>query len=133
MSASAVERLARDLGEAAGTEVELARPHDPAHGAYATNAAMRLAPVRRRPPRELGEEIASAARGLDEVERAEVAGPGFVNLWLADEWYARAREETLRQGARYGAGDPEPKQRIQVELGSANPTGPITVAHARNA
>jgi arginyl-tRNA synthetase len=133
MSAGAVERLARDLGEAVGTELELERPSDPAHGDYATNAAMRLAPARRRPPRELGEEIASAARALDEVERAEVAGPGFVNLWLADEWYARALGEILREGERYGAGHPEPKQRIQVELVSANPTGPVTVATARNA
>jgi arginyl-tRNA synthetase len=133
MSANAVERLAVALGEAVGTNVELERPSDPSHGDYATNAAMRLAPVRRRPPRELGEEIASAAAQLDDVERAEVAGPGFVNLWLADDWYAKALAEILREGDRYGAGEPEPRQRIQVELVSANPTGPITVAHARNA
>jgi arginyl-tRNA synthetase len=132
MSANAVERLAVALGEAVGTDVALERPSDPSHGDYATNAAMRLAPVRRRPPRELGEEIASAAVQLDDVERAEVAGPGFVNLWLADEWYARALEEILRDGDRYGAGDPQPRQRIQVEMVSANPTGPITVASARN-
>jgi arginyl-tRNA synthetase len=133
MSVNAVERLALALGEAIGTEVELARPNDPAHGDYATNAAMRLAPVRRRPPRELGEEIAATALALPEVERAEVAGPGFVNLWLADEWYARALDEILRAGARYGAGDPDPRLRVQVELVSANPTGPVTVATARNA
>src|SRR5918999_2733723 len=133
MSANAVEQLALALGEAIGTEVELERPNDPAHGDYATNAAMRLAPVRRRPPRELGEEIAATALALPEVERAEVAGPGFVNLWLADEWYARALDEILRAGDRYGSGDPDPKLRVQVELVSANPTGPLTVAHARNA
>jgi arginyl-tRNA synthetase len=133
MSANAVERLALALGEAIGTEVELERPNDPAHGDYATNAAMRLAPVRRRPPRELGEEIAATALALPEVERAEVAGPGFVNLWLADEWYAQALDEILRAGDRYGAGDPDPKLRVQVEMVSANPTGPVTVATARNA
>jgi arginyl-tRNA synthetase len=133
MSANAVKRLALALGEAIGTEVELERPNDPAHGDYATNAAMQLAPVRRRPPRELGEEIAATALTLPEVERAEVAGPGFVNLWLADEWYARALDEILREGDRYGAGDPDPKLRVQVELVSANPTGPVTVATARNA
>src|SRR5918992_5636486 len=133
MSGNAVERLALALGEAIGTEVELERPNDPAHGDYATNAAMRLAPVRRRPPRELGEEIAATALALPEIERAEVAGPGFVNLWLADEWYARALDEILGAGDRYGAGDPEARLRVQVELVSANPTGPVTVASARNA
>src|SRR5918999_263815 len=133
MSGNAVERLALALGEAIGTEVELERPNDPAHGDYATSAAMRLAPVRRRAPRELGEEIAATALALPDVERAEVAGPGFVNLWLADEWYAQALDEILRAGDRYGAGDPEARLRVQVELVSANPTGPLTVAHARNA
>src|SRR5918999_1164610 len=133
MSGNAVERLALALGEAIGTEVELERPNDPAHGDYATSAAMRLAPVRRRAPRELGEEIAATALALPDVERAEVAGPGFVNLWLADEWYAQALDEILRAGERYGAGDPEARLRVQVELVSANPTGPVTVAHARNA
>src|SRR5918999_1437018 len=133
MSANAVEQLALALGEAIGTEVELERPNDPAHGDYATNAAMRLAPVRRRAPRELGEEIAATALALPDVERAEVAGPGFVNLWLADEWYARALDEILRAGDRYGAGDPDSPLRVQVEMVSANPNGPLTVAHARNA
>src|ERR671914_2301097 len=133
MSANAVERLALALGEAIGTEVELERPNDPAHGDYAASAAMRLAPVRRRAPRELGEEIAATALALPDVERAEVAGPGFVNLWLADEWYAEALDEILHAGDRYGAGDPEARLRVQVELVSANPTGPLTVASARNA
>ena len=74
--------MARALGELAGTEVELDRPSDPAHGEYATNVALRLAGARRRPPREIAEELAARAAELPEVERAEVAGPGFLNLWL---------------------------------------------------
>jgi arginyl-tRNA synthetase len=129
---SAVARLEARLSELAGTAIELDRPTDPVHGDYATNAAMQLAPVQKRAPRELGEELAEAAAGLDDVERAEVAGPGFVNLWLAPAWYGEALAEMLEAGADYGAGSAEPRQRIQVEMVSANPTGPITVAHGRN-
>jgi arginyl-tRNA synthetase len=120
------------LSELAGAPVELERPSDAAHGDYATNAALQLAPVRKRPPRELAAELVAAAAEIPEVERAEVAGPGFVNLWLAPSWYEQALAELLEAGRDYGAGWAEPRQRIQVEMVSANPTGPITVASARN-
>src|ERR687887_1898224 len=129
---TAVSRLAARLSELAGAPVELDRPNDPQHGDFATNVAMQLAPVRKRPPRDLGEELASAALELDEVERAEVAGPGFVNFWLAPSWYGETLAELLQAGRDYGGGWAEPRQRIQVEMVSANPTGPITVASARN-
>ena len=128
----AVERLAERLAGVVGSPVELQRPADPSHGDYATNAAMRLAPERRRPPRELAEEIAAGAAALPEVERTEVAGPGFVNLWLARDWYAETLADVLRDGGDYGAGSEAPSQRVQVEMVSANPTGPVTVASARN-
>ena len=67
MRANAVARLEARLSELAGAPVELERPNDPEHGDYATNVAMRIAPVQRRSPRELGEELAAAATGLDEV------------------------------------------------------------------
>jgi arginyl-tRNA synthetase len=129
---TAVSRLEARLSELAGGPVELDRPSDPQHGDYATNVAMQLAPLRKRSPRELGEELAVAAVELEEVERAEVAGPGFVNLWLAPDWYSDALREMLEAGRDYGAGWAEQRQRIQVEMVSANPTGPITVASARN-
>jgi len=128
----AVARLAARLSELAGAPVELERPNDPAHGDYATNVAMQLAPVQRRSPRELGEELAAAAAGLEEVERTEVAGPGFVNLWLTPAWFGEALGEILAAGDSYGGGSAEQPQTIQVEMVSANPTGPITVASARN-
>jgi arginyl-tRNA synthetase len=132
LPANAVETLADQLSAIAGAAVELERPKDPTHGDYATSAALRLAGVERRPPREVAGRLAVAAAELPEVERAEVAGPGFVNLWLARDWYDSVLEEILREGARYGAGDAEPPLRIQIEMVSANPTGPITVASARN-
>jgi arginyl-tRNA synthetase len=128
----AVDRLARRLGEAVGAPVALERPSDPAHGDYATNAALQLAPVRRSPPREIAAEIAGAAEELPEVRRTEVAGPGFVNLWLSSGWFGEVLSEILAAGAGYGGGLAEHRERVQVETVSANPTGPIVVSHARN-
>jgi arginyl-tRNA synthetase len=130
--ASAVASLEARLSELVGVPVELERPNDPEHGDYATNVAMQLAPVRKRSPRELGEELAVAALGLDDVERAEVAGPGFVNFWLAPGWFGEALAEMLEAGAAYGSGSAERPQKVQIEMVSANPTGPLTVASARN-
>jgi arginyl-tRNA synthetase len=128
-----LHRLADALGELAGADVELERPADPAHGEYATNVALRLAGERKRAPRELARELAEGAGRLPQVERAEVAGPGFLNLWLTPEWYAGALEEILAAGDAYGADSPENEKRVQVEMVSANPTGPIPVSAARNA
>jgi arginyl-tRNA synthetase len=132
LPASAVARLAEELGEAVGAEVGLERPADAGHGDYATNAALKLAPAQRRPPREIAQELADAAAGLDDVDRVEVAGPGFVNLFLADSWYDAALADIVAAGDSYGAGAPAVRERVQVEMVSANPTGPITVASARN-
>ena len=85
----AIETLEAALGEAAGVTVVLERPGDSAHGDYATNVAMRLAGARKQPPLAIAEELVAQASALPQVERAEIAGPGFVNLWLAPSWYAR--------------------------------------------
>ena len=132
MPAEAIERLSQALSSVAGAEVTLERPSNREHGDYATNVALRRAPTLRRPPQDVAAELAGHVMTLPAVERAEVAGPGFVNLWLAKEWYADALEEILDRGTDFGAGSPAERERIQVELVSANPTGPITVASARN-
>ncbi|HWB21366.1 MAG TPA: arginine--tRNA ligase [Gaiellaceae bacterium] len=129
MPRSALDRLAAAIGELAGSEVVLERPKDPTHGDYATNVALQSAATHKRPPREFAAELAERVVSLPEVERAEVAGPGFVNLWLVDAFLAEALAEI---DENYGSGFAEPKERIQVELVSANPTGPLTVASARN-
>jgi arginyl-tRNA synthetase len=129
LPASAVDRLAARLSELAGAPVELERPQDPAHGDYATNVALQSASRHRRPPREFAAELAEKAAALDDVDRTEIAGPGFVNLWVTSAWLGEALGEI---GPDYGGGDPERPQRIQVELVSANPAGPLTVGSARN-
>jgi arginyl-tRNA synthetase len=127
-----VARLARALSEVAGAPVALERPSDPIHGDYATNVALRLAPERRRAPRELAGEIAGAAVARGLVESAETAGPGFVNLGVSDAWLAGAISEILGLGLGFGSGSAAPPERVQVEMVSANPTGPLTVGSARN-
>ena len=100
-----VARLADALAELAGSPVSLERPADAEHGDYATNVALKLAGLQKRPPREIADEIAAQVveRGL--AERAEAAGPGFVNLWVPDAWLARRRRRDRRRGRRiFGAG-----------------------------
>jgi arginyl-tRNA synthetase len=132
LPADPVKTLAEALASAAGAELELERPAEAEHGDYATNVALRLAGTRRRPPREIAAEVAEAAAALDLVERAEVAGPGFVNLFLRDEWFAEALGAILSDGDAFGSGGAEQPERVQVEMVSANPTGPLHVAHGRN-
>ena len=117
----------------AGTAVELERPGDAEHGDYATNVALRLAPTRGRPPRELAAEIAEHAVRQGLVAAAEPAGPGFVNLHVSDAWLAEAVSEIVAAGDAFGSRSTDDPERIQVEMVSANPTGPLTVASARNA
>jgi arginyl-tRNA synthetase len=127
-----VQSLAAALSDLAGVPVDLARPSDPAHGDYATNVALRLAGQLKRPPREVAEELAERAVSLPDVERVEVAGPGFLNLFLTDGWFAGLLGEISAAGAQFGGGSAAIPERVQVEMVSANPTGPMTVASARN-
>ena len=130
--ADPVARLADQLSDIAGAPVELERPADAEHGDYATNVALRLAASRKQAPREIAQEIADEAVARGVAVRAEAAGPGFVNLWLPDAWIADAVGEIAEARGAFGAGSAREPERIQVEMVSANPTGPLTVASARN-
>ncbi len=126
---TSVERLAARLDEIAGAPVELERPKNPEHGDFATSVALRSAKVAGSPPRELAAELAERMAGLDEISGADVAGPGFVNLRLADAFFVEALADV---DEAFGGGYADPPQRMQVEMVSANPTGPIVVSAARN-
>ena len=122
-------------GGAPSTPATLERPKKAGFGDYATNAAMLLAPVAGRPPREVAGSLAEEldARLGPLLDRVEVAGPGFLNLFLSDAWCVQALEHVLAAGSSYGAAGADPVERINVEFVSANPTGPMTAAGGRHA
>jgi arginyl-tRNA synthetase len=130
---SATEAL-RD-GGAGDVMPTLERPPKPELGDYSTNAAMLLAPVRGEPPREIAERLREQLGGElgASADRIEVAGPGFLNVFLTGPWYRSAVVAILEAGERFGAGLLEPPERVLVEFVSANPTGPLTAASGRGA
>ena len=126
-----------DGAERPNSEPTLERPPKPEFGDYSTNAAMLLAPALGEQPRgtaeKLAEELGKTLEGT--VDRVEVAGPGFLNLFLADPWYRRAEGELAEQGDRLGRppGADQVTETVNVEFVSANPTGPVTAASGRHA
>lgn len=108
-------------------------PRDAAHGDIATNAAMVLSKAAKKKPRDIAEALLPRLKANPDVVDGAVAGPGFINLKLRDDfWRARLRE-CVAQGAAYGASAMGGGQKVNVEYVSANPTGPLHVAHARGA
>jgi arginyl-tRNA synthetase len=136
----AVNEATRTLrnGEPSGPEPSLDRPPKPEHGDYSSNAAMLLAAPLGEKPRDvagrLGEELERRLGGESgSVERIEVAGPGFVNLFLADSWYRRAMARLAESGEDLGPARTDSPERVLVEFVSANPTGPLHVGGGRHA
>ena len=114
--------------------VELVRTKSKEHGDIATNVAMRLARALGKPPRAIAEELI-AHLDLDprRIARVEIAGPGFINFFYNPEWIYSQLEEILAEGENYGRNDIGKGKRAQVEFVSANPTGPLTIGHGRQA
>jgi arginyl-tRNA synthetase len=108
-------------------------PRQAEHGDYATNAAMALARAARRPPRQIAEAIVTHFPPMPEVGRLEVAGPGFLNVFLAPAWVAQSLRDVLAAGDDYGRGAELAGQRVRLEFVSANPTGPLVIVNARAA
>ncbi len=125
----------RGNGGEPSPSLKLERPKHSTQGDYATNAALLLAPALREPPAKIAELLADELqRELGELlERTEVAGPGFVNLFLAESWYRRALSDIVSAGECFGAGQAEVSERILIEFVSANPTGPLVAASGRHA
>ncbi|MGH7334238.1 MAG: arginine--tRNA ligase [Candidatus Rokuibacteriota bacterium] len=108
-------------------------PRQAGHGDYATNVALVLAREAGRPPRQIADLIVKHLPALPEVDRAEVAGPGFVNVFLSPLWCARQVPRILALGPRYGHGEGRRGERVRIEFVSANPTGPLVIVNARAA
>jgi arginyl-tRNA synthetase len=116
----------------AAADFELTTPARREHGDFSTNAALALAGAAGRAPRELAEAIIGRLPASDQVTKVEVAGPGFINFFLSQRWLLDAVREVAEKKESYGWSDAHSGVRMQVEYGSANPTGPLHVGNARN-
>ncbi len=115
--------------------VLLEPPTDPKFGDYTVNAAMRLAKQLKKPPRAIADELAADLRksGLPHLAKVDVAGAGFVNLTAAVEYHQDEVKRILTEGADYGRSAYGAGRKVLVEHCSANPTGPLHIAHGRQA
>lgn len=109
------------------------RTRDPTHGDFACNVALQLARPLGRKPRDLATAIVAALPVHPGIERVEIAGPGFINFFLAPAAYQDELEKALAASGDYGRIPPAGSARVLVEFVSANPTGPLHVGHGRQA
>jgi len=125
-------RVAEQLG-APGIEFVLERPRDAGHGDLATNLAMVMARALKTAPRPLAEKVLKELGLPPGVARSEIAGPGFINFWLASDELGQQLASIVTAGRDYGRHDFGAGRRVNVEFVSANPTGPLHVGHGRGA
>jgi arginyl-tRNA synthetase len=127
---AAARKAFPDAGDVA---VELERPKNADHGDFATNVALQLAKRVGRKPREAAEAIVAALGRNDEIAKADIAGPGFINFTLSGETRFAVVPRIQREGASFGRADAGGARKFMVEFVSANPTGPLHVGHGRQA
>jgi len=131
----AIEQLKTDSVIPNEHEVRLMfeRTRQKEHGDFATNVAMTLAKPAKRNPRELAQLIVDALPTDSLITQVDIAGPGFINVFLAKDARYAVLNTVFDQADRYGLAEPNSKKRIMVEFVSANPTGPLHVGHGRGA
>ena len=103
------------------------------HGDFACNAAMVLARLARRKPREIADALVAALPSTPQIAKVEVAGPGFINLFLSPGAYHDEIRRVFSAAEKYGRNDSGGGRKMQIEFVSANPTGPLHVGHGRAA
>lgn len=134
--AKAVQGLVADgVIPAAPELIPLERPKRPEHGDFASNVALAVGKGAGQPPREVAEAIVKrlGTGGDSPLSEATIAGPGFINLRLSNLFWQLSLGEVLKAGAAWGQGAARPAPKIVLEYLSANPTGPMHVAHGRHA
>jgi arginyl-tRNA synthetase len=131
----AIEKLKADNVIPADHEVSIKfeRTRQKEHGDFATNVAMTLAKPARRNPRELATLVVEALPDDKLITKVDIAGPGFINVFLAQDARFEVLNTVFNEGDSYGLAEPNSKQKIMVEFVSANPTGPLHVGHGRGA
>jgi arginyl-tRNA synthetase len=119
--------------ENAATTIVLDRPKQSQHGDYACNVALQLAKTLRAKPRDIAQQIVAALPASPALEKAEIAGAGFINLFLKRTYKQQVVSRVLTAGVEFGRSTLGQKKKVQVEFVSANPTGPLHVGHGRGA
>jgi arginyl-tRNA synthetase len=123
-----------DLNEDNIPEIQIEKPNQPEHGDAACNIAMNLTSVLKMNPRKIARQIVEGLNYDDrKIEGVEIAGPGFINFRYADTYLFDELQAILEKGIDFGKTHSLENKRILVEFVSANPTGPLTVGHGRNA
>ncbi|MCY8660232.1 arginine--tRNA ligase, partial [Bacillus spizizenii] len=114
--------------------VVLETPKDKTHGDYSTNMAMQLARIAKKAPRQIAEELVSHFdKGKASIEKLDIAGPGFINFYMNNQYLTKLIPSVLEAGEAYGETNIGNGERVQVEFVSANPTGDLHLGHARGA
>ncbi|MGF2618275.1 arginine--tRNA ligase [Rossellomorea vietnamensis] len=115
-------------------DVILETPKEKSHGDYSTNMAMQLARIAKKAPRMIADEIAANIdQGEASIEKIDIAGPGFINFFMKNEYLTELVANVLQAGDEYGRSEAGKGERINVEFVSANPTGDLHLGHARGA
>ncbi len=127
----AEERRPGEPLELTAADIVLERPRNRDHGDWATNIAMRLAKPFGTNPRELAQQIADGLGGVEGIASAEVAGPGFINIRLDAAAAGALAKVIVDAGSAYGTNTSQEGVSVNVEFVSANPTGPLHIAHTR--
>jgi arginyl-tRNA synthetase len=127
------QALAAVAPDSSGISIEFERPKQSQHGDYACNLALQLAKPLRRNPRELAAALLAALPASPYIDKAEIAGAGFINLFLKAAAKQQVVAQILAAGAGYGRSRTGQGKKLQVEFVSANPTGPLHVGHGRGA
>lgn len=114
--------------------ITLEKPKEKSHGDFATNIAMQLARIAKKAPRQIAEEIvANLDKEKAGVTKVDIAGPGFINFFMQQDFLADIVKTILREGNEYGMSKAGEGRRVQVEFVSVNPTGDLHLGHARGA
>ena len=114
-------------------DISITRTRDPSHGDFTSNLAMVLAKPAKRAPRDIAQALIDNLPASESVSDVQIAGPGFINFFQADDMQAQVVSTVLTQGNAYGRSEVGAGKRVQVEFVSANPTGPLHVGHGRGA
>ncbi len=113
--------------------IQIDRTKDRQHGDFACSVALMLAKPAKRKPRDIADAIVGALGSSDQVDKVEIAGPGFINFFLTPSAYHAVVGDVMEKGDRFGRSDVGAGKPVQVEFVSANPTGPLHVGHGRGA